>query len=402
MVLMAHPAPYEIPRPTYLAKAELNVIYKGKASHAAAAPWEGINALDATVACYNSISMLRQQMKPTSRVHCIIKDGGLKPNIIPDRSELSFFIRGLTGSDMKELKEKVKDCANGAALQTGCSVEIKDMAPDYLNILTNEPFIQLYIDNAKSLGTPFNDDLATSLASTDMGNVSQSKPSIHPKFKILSEGPNHSINFTTASDAEENHAVMVKKTIGGAKNGGSREVAAVKAPKFYPADDVPVKAPSARELASKGVTKLRKSITPGSVLILLAGRFRGRRVVFLKQLASGLLLVTGPYAVNGVPLRRVNQAYVIATSTKVDVSKVSAKKFEDGYFGKAKVPKSQKKKKKEDDFFAESSEPKEISDARKADQAAVDGALKCDDMMKKYLKARFSLSKRDAPHKMIF
>jgi len=204
MVLMAHPAPYEIPRPTYLAKAELNVIYKGKASHAAAAPWEGINALDATVACYNSISMLRQQMKPTSRVHCIIKDGGLKPNIIPDRSELSFFIRGLTGSDMKELKEKVKDCANGAALQTGCSVEIKDMAPDYLNILTNEPFIQLYIDNAKSLGTPFNDDLATSLASTDMGNVSQSKPSIHPKFKITSKGPNHSINFTTASDAEEN------------------------------------------------------------------------------------------------------------------------------------------------------------------------------------------------------
>jgi len=204
MVLMAHPAPYEIPRPTYLAKAELNVIYKGKASHAAAAPWEGINALDATVACYNSISMLRQQMKPTSRVHCIIKDGGLKPNIIPDRSELSFFIRGLTGSDMKELKEKVKDCANGAALQTGCSVEIKDMAPDYLNILTNEPFIQLYIDNAKSLGTPFNDDLATSLASTDMGNVSQCKPSIHPKFKITSEGPNHSINFTTASGAEEN------------------------------------------------------------------------------------------------------------------------------------------------------------------------------------------------------
>ena len=173
------------------------------------------------------------------------------------------------------------------------------------------------------------------------------------------------------------------------------------APKFYPADDIPVKKPSAREAASKGVAKLRKSITPGTVLILLAGRFRGRRVVFLKQLASGLLLVTGPYAVNGVPVRRVNQAYVIATSTKVDVSKVKADKFVDGYFGKAKVPKSQKKK-SEEDFFAEGGEKTETTAARKADQAAIDGAIKPSAIMAKYLKARFSLSKREAPHKMIF
>ena len=195
---------------------------------------------------------------------------------------------------------------------------------------------------------------------------------------------------------------MVKKTIGGAKNGGSREVPDVKPPKFYPADDVPVKAASARELASKGVTKLRKSITPGTVLILLAGRFRGRWCVFLKQLASGLLLVTGPYAVNGVPLRRVNQAYVIATSTKADIKGVKADKFVDGYFGKAKVSKSKAKKKKGDDMFDEAPEKGELTAERKADQAAIDGAIKCPDMMKKYLKAKFTLSKRDAPHKMIF
>ena len=163
-----------------------------------------------------------------------------------------------------------------------------------------------------------------------------------------------------------------------------------------------MKAPSARALASKGVAKLRKSITPGTILILLAGRFRGRRVVFIKQLASGMLLVTGPYAVNGVPIRRVNQAYVIATSTKVDVSKLKADKFVDSYFGKAKVPKAQKKKKTGDDFFAEEAKGGELTAERKADQAAVDGALKCDDMMKKYLKARFSLSKGQAPHKMVF
>merc|ERR1719263_1360339 len=192
---------------------------------------------------------------------------------------------------------------------------------------------------------------------------------------------------------------MVSKTIGGAKNGGKREVADEKPPKFYPADDVPIAKPSARELASKGVAKLRKSITPGTVLILLAGRFRGRRCVFLKQLPSGLLLVTGPYSVNGVPLRRVNQSYVIATSTTVDIKGVKADKFADTYFGKAKKPKS---KKTGEEFFSEGAGPTAVTEERKKDQAAVDGAVKCDAMMKKYLKAKFSLSKGDAVHKMIF
>jgi len=188
---------------------------------------------------------------------------------------------------------------------------------------------------------------------------------------------------------------MVKKTIGGSKNGGSREVAATKAPKYYPADDVVV----VPKRKPTGVAKLRKSISPGSVLILLAGRFRGKRVVCLKQLPSGLLLVTGPYAVNGVPLRRVNQAYVIATSTKVDVSKVDTSKIGDSYFGKAKAKKS---KKKGEEVFAEEAPKAELSAEAIATQKAVDAALKLQPMIGKYLKTRFSLSNGDVPHKMCF
>ena len=94
---------------------------------------------------------------------------------------------------------------------------------------------------------------------------------------------------------------------------------------------------------------MRKGLEAGRVLILLAGRFRGKRVVFLKQLTSGLLLVTGPYKINGVPLKRVNQAYTLTTSTKVDLKGVDVAKVDDALFKREK----RSKKQGEDKFFAE-------------------------------------------------
>ncbi|KAH0981508.1 hypothetical protein GBA52_008685 [Prunus armeniaca] len=146
------------------------------------------------------------------------------------------------------------------------------------------------------------------------------------------------------------------------------------------------------------------SITPGTVLILLAGRFKGKRVVFLKQLSSGLLLVTGPFKINGVPLRRVNQAYVIGTSTKVDISGVNVDKFDDKYFSK-EVQK--KKKKGEGEFFeAEKEEKTVLPQGKKDDQKAVDTPLiksiEGVSDLKTYLAARFSLKQGMKPHELVF
>ena len=136
---------------------------------------------------------------------------------------------------------------------------------------------------------------------------------------------------------------------------------------------------------------------------MLAGRFRGKRVVCLKALPSGLLLVSGPYKINGVPLRRVNPAYVIATSTKVDVSKVDVKKYDDAYFAKAPA----KSGEGEDEFFmGDAPKPAVVSDARKADQKKVDDALLKivgkTDMLEGYLAALFTLTSSDKPHLMKF
>jgi len=112
-----------------------------------------------------------------------------------------------------------------------------------------------------------------------------------------------------------------------------------KSPRFYPAD--PVKTLKKSRKGKHNPPKIRASIVPGTVLILLAGRFRGKRVVCLKTLASGFALVSGPYKVNGVPMRRVMPKFVIATSAKVDVSGVDVKAIDDDYFSRSKDKKEE-------------------------------------------------------------
>ncbi|ODV86469.1 hypothetical protein CANARDRAFT_232185 [[Candida] arabinofermentans NRRL YB-2248] len=170
--------------------------------------------------------------------------------------------------------------------------------------------------------------------------------------------------------------------------------------KWYPAEKVPV---AKQTRKSSRPQKLRSTLVPGTVLILLAGRFRGKRVVYLKNLEDNTLLISGPFKVNGVPLRRVNARYVIATSTTVDVSALDLAKFNVAYFAKEKTPKSTKSEK---EFFGEGAAKKEVNAERVNDQKIVDKALiaeiKKTSLLKQYLASSFSLKSGDKPHAMAF
>lgn len=165
-----------------------------------------------------------------------------------------------------------------------------------------------------------------------------------------------------------------------------------------------------RKMSAKPM-KLRNSITPGTILILLSGSQRGKRCICLGQLKSGLLLVTGPFKVNGVPLRRVNHRYVIATSTKINISNVNITKYQDEYFGKSKQQKNKEKsqKSKEDQsmFMQQGQNTKQgLPQERKADQDAVDQSIieqiSKDKLLTQYLKTKFSLRNNTIPHMLKF
>merc|ERR1712176_1549963 len=190
-------------------------------------------------------------------------------------------------------------------------------------------------------------------------------------------------------------AFVTTKKVGGEKNGGERKVVARREPKFYPTLSIRKKLVGhGQKTFSAHKHTLRSSIVPGSVLILLTGAARGKRVVFLKQLESGLLLVTGPYKVNGVPLRRAIASQVIATSAVVDISKVAVPEhINDVYFKRTKAAEKTQEK-----YTA--------SEQRKTDQKAIDAALlapiAATPYMKGYLQAQFGLSRGQYPHNIKF
>ncbi|HEY4943443.1 MAG TPA: M20 family metallopeptidase [Rhizomicrobium sp.] len=189
--MMIHPSNENLVTMPCIAIAEVEAIYHGRSAHASAMPYRGLNALDAVVTAYQSIAQLRQHIRNTDRIHGIITEGGLAPNIVPERAACRFYVRAADAHELAPLKMRVQKCFEAGALATGCRLEVHWGDTDYLDMKTNWPMAELYEANAIKLGREFFPvkDLPPGYAgSTDMGNVSHRVPSIHPMLGIAPAG----------------------------------------------------------------------------------------------------------------------------------------------------------------------------------------------------------------------
>lgn len=198
--LLFHPSDRTATWTRVLALEDVNVEFIGRESHAAGAPWEGRNALDAVVALLVSIALWRQQLRPDTRVHGIILSGGGAANMIPARTTARFMIRSPREAELDEMRQRFRDLVAAAALSTGTrgSVEFSGLSR---TMRDNEVLRGLYAANLAAHGeadTP--PDNGAPRGSTDMGNVSHVLPTIHPHLAICDEGtPAHTIEFRDAA-----------------------------------------------------------------------------------------------------------------------------------------------------------------------------------------------------------
>merc|ERR1711944_168638 len=215
------------------------------------------------------------------------------------------------------------------------------------------------------------------------------------------------VKKTTPKKAADTKPTFVEKPVKVDKNGGKRMVRVKRLRSDVPTYVRPGRGTS-KQFFSKHARSLRASLQPGTVAVVLAGAHKGKRVLVLKQLASGLVLLSGPMKLNGCPMRRINQNYLLATKTQVDITNVKVpENINDDYFKRAKAPKG--KKAEGGDIFTSKKEEYKPSEQRKTDQANVDKqvleAVKKHpegSALKAYFKSIFSLSKGQFPHTMTF
>jgi amidohydrolase len=188
--MMVHPSDADLRWMTTIAIQRMEVVFHGHSAHAAAAPWLGRNALDAAVLGYMNVAALRQHIRPEERVHGIFTDGGEKPNIVPARAAMHWYVRAADLDALQPLKERVLAALAAGAAATGCTMDHTWLEPPYADLRGNQPLCDLYAGNAARLGrTVLVPDAENEVVgSTDMGNVSYAVPSIHPMIAVAPEG----------------------------------------------------------------------------------------------------------------------------------------------------------------------------------------------------------------------
>lgn len=197
--MMVHPAGANLEEMPSLAVTGVTARFSGVATHAAAAPEAGVNALDACVSAYQSIAQLRQHLVADEKVHGIITHGGAAPNVVPDRAEAVYVLRARDAVGLERLVSRIEACLSAGALSAGATVSLDWWEYPYRELWSNRPLARAYRRNAESLGRGFTELAEIPIGargSTDMGNVSHVVPSIHPTIDIGSaSAPPHSRGF---------------------------------------------------------------------------------------------------------------------------------------------------------------------------------------------------------------
>ena len=208
--VMLHPSGQSGLTPKSLAVDPLDFRFYGKPAHAAASPEEGINALDAVIQLFNGINALRQQLPDDVRIHGIITHGGDAPNIIPEYASARFFIRSATWKKCREVSDKVRRIAEGAALATGSTVRIERFQNEVLEFVQNPALDSLLGEELEKLGETVAAERAGGSGSTDAGNVSHVVPTAHGYIKI---GPDdliaHTEEFRECAKSEKGNEALI-------------------------------------------------------------------------------------------------------------------------------------------------------------------------------------------------
>ena len=210
VAMMFHPACNTMVGRGSLAITEVKIKFHGKPSHASASPEMGINALDAVIQTFNGINALRQHIKDGARIHGIISDGGLKPNIVPEYAAAEFYVRAQKNDYRDELLGKLRKCAEGAALATGATMDFSEVGISYKAMKPNKILGELFLKHIVASGMTHNPPKDSAMGSTDMGDVTQVVPGIHPYVQIAEDNvAGHSREFADASNSERGAVAML-------------------------------------------------------------------------------------------------------------------------------------------------------------------------------------------------
>ncbi|WP_299033881.1 amidohydrolase [uncultured Pseudokineococcus sp.] len=217
--VMVHPFGYDVADHLFLGRRQLRATFAGLTAHASAQPFMGRNALDAVALTYQAVGLHRQQMPPSDRVHCVVTEGGDRPNVIPGRAQMLFYLRSERPETLRVLSERLDAMCRGAALMTGCGVDLAwDESPATLPVRANGPLAGRWGARMAERGRPVLPSgvvPALLAASTDFGNVSFRVPSLHPMIGVSDPGTSlHTREFAAAAAGPAGDRAVVDGAVG--------------------------------------------------------------------------------------------------------------------------------------------------------------------------------------------